>query len=150
VSLARDDDDFCRQDARFSTTPPQDTTITPTGVRIKYFIHGPGSDESSLCGAAVLSIDGVCPPFDAGSNQNLFQHFFGIEFHYADHTHIRGISQFEFASCFGFVDNLTYRLSHPSCKFALDLAIPHHTSAWIFEQLHAYLVFVLNSNCEIF
>jgi hypothetical protein len=150
VSLARDDDDFCRQDARFSTTPPQDTTITPTGVRIKYFIHGPGSDESSLCGAAVLSTDGLCPPFDAGSNQNLFQHFFGIEFHYADHTHIRGISQFEFASCFGFVDNLTYRLSHPSCKFALDLAIPHHTSAWIFEQLHAYLVFVRDSNCEIF
>jgi len=150
VSLARDDDDFCRQDARFSTTLPQDTTITPKGVRIKYFIHGPGSDESSLCGAAVLSTDGLCPPFDAGSNQNLFQHFFGIEFHYADHTHIRGISQFEFASCFGFVGNLTYRLSHPSCKFALDLAIPHHTSAWIFEQLHAYLVFVRDSNCEIF
>jgi hypothetical protein len=28
--------------------------------------------------------------------------------------------------------------------------IPGHTSAWIFEQVHTYLVFVRDSNCKIF
>ncbi len=30
------------------------------------------------------------------------------------------------------------------------MAIPGHTLAWIFEQVHAYLVFVWDLNCEIF
>ncbi len=80
----------------------------------------------------------------------MFQHLFGIKFHFGDHTHVRGISPFKFAQCFGYIDNLTYRLSHPSCKFALNLVVPYHTSAWIFEQIHAYLVFVWDLNCEIF
>ncbi len=80
----------------------------------------------------------------------MFQHLFGIKFHFGDHTHVHGISSFKFAQCFGFVDNLTYCLLHPSCKFALDLAVPTHTLAWIFEQIHAYLVFVRDSNCKIF
>jgi hypothetical protein len=150
VCLARDDDNFCRQDVRFTATNPSNNTPIPPGVTVKYYIHGHGSDEGILCGAAVISVDGVCPPFDAGANQNMFQHLFGIEFHFGDHTHVRGISQFEFARCFDFTDTLTYRLSHPSCKFALNSAVPHHTSAWIFDQLHAYLVFVRDSNCKIF
>ena len=95
-------------------------------------------------------MDGLCPPFDAGTNQNMFQHLFGIEFHFKDHTHVQGISPFEFTHCFGFTDNLTHRLSHPACKFSLDAALPGQTSAWIFKQVHAYLVFVRNSNCKLF
>ena len=150
VSLARDDDDFCRQDIRFTATAPTGDAPCPRGVSIKYHIHGHGSDDSSLNGSAVISVDGLCPPFDAGTNQNMFQHLFGIEFHFENHTHVRGISPFEFARCFGFIDNLTHRLSHPACKFSLDSALPGQTSAWIFEQIHAYLVFVRDSNCELF
>jgi hypothetical protein len=144
------DDDFCHQDVRFTATPPSNDTPIPQGVTIQYLIHGHGSDESSLCGAAVVSINGMCPPFDANTNQNRFQHLFGIEFHFGDHTHVRGNVSFEFAQCFGFVDNLTYPLSHPSCIFALDLAVPNHTLAWIFEQIHTNMVCVRDSNCEIF
>jgi hypothetical protein len=107
-------------------------------------------DESVFCGAAVVSVDGMCAPFDANANQNMFQHLFGIKFHYNNHTHVRGISPFEFARCFGFVDTLTYRLSHPSCTFALDSAVPQQTSAWIFDQVHAYLVVIRDSNCKLF
>jgi hypothetical protein len=150
MCLAREDDNFCCQDVQFTATNPSDEMPVPHGLVVKYYIHGHGSDEIILCGAAVVSVDGMCAPFDANANQNMFQHLFGIEFHFGDHTHIRGISPFEFARCFGFTDTLTYRLSHPSCKFALDAAIPGHTLAWIFEQVRAYLVFVKDLNCKIF
>jgi hypothetical protein len=75
---------------------------------------------------------------------------FGIEFSYKNYTHVCGISPFEFAQCFRFQDNLSYRLSHPSCKFALNMAVPSMTSAWIFDQVHAQLVFLCDSNCKIF
>jgi hypothetical protein len=136
VSLARDDDDFCRQDIRFTATDPSGDAPCPRGVSIKYHLHGHGSDESSLNGSAVISVDSLCPLFDAGTNQNMFQHLFGIEFHFENHTHVRGISPFEFARCFGFIDNLTHRLSHPACKLSLDSALPGQTSARIFEQVH--------------
>ena len=103
-----------------------------------------------LAGAAVISSDGLCPPFDASPNNNLFQHLFGIEFNYDNHSRVRGISPFEFARCFGFIDDLTYRLSQPANKFSLDAAVPARTSTWLFEQVHAHLTFIRDSNCEIF
>ncbi len=150
VSLGRNDNDFCCQDVRFTAAePPGDTPFT-LGINIKYYLHGHGSDESSLNGSAVISVDGLCPPFDAGTNQNMFQHLFGVKFHFENHTHVRRISPFEFAHCFGFTDNLTHPLSHPACKFSLHAALPGQTSAWIFKQVHAYLVFLRDSNCELF
>ncbi len=103
-----------------------------------------------LAGATVVSSDCLCPPFDACPNKNLFQHLFGIEFNYENHSRVRGISPFEFARCFGFIDGLTYSLSQPANKFSLDAAIPACTSAWLFEQIHAYLTFIRDSNCAIF
>jgi hypothetical protein len=100
VCLARNNDDFCRQDKRFTATDPPDGTPIPRGVIVRYYIHGHGMDESVFCGAAVVSVDGMCAPFDTNVNQNMFQHLFGIEFHYENHTHVRGISPFEFARCF--------------------------------------------------
>ncbi len=150
VCFGQDDDDFCRQDVRFTASDPPHGTPIPSGVLVKYYIHGQGMDESILCGAAVIAVDGMCAPFDATVNQNMFRHLFGVEFHHDNHTHVRGISPFEFARCFGFVDSLTYRLSHPSCTFALDSAVPQQTSTWIFDQVHAYMVLVRDSNCELF
>jgi hypothetical protein len=80
----------------------------------------------------------------------MFQHLLGIEFHFKNHIYVHRILPFGFTQCFVFVDILTYQLSHPSCKFALDAAIPGHTLAWIFEQVHACLIFVWVLNCEIF
>jgi hypothetical protein len=147
VSLAKDDDDFCCQDVRFtaSTTVP---TGVLRGILIRYFLHHPNSDEN-LTGTSVVSTEGLCPPFDACPNTNLFQHLYGIKFAYEGHLCVRGISPFEFACCFGFTDDLTYRLSHLKNKFCLDGAIPGRTSSWLFKQIHAHLVFLRDSNCEI-
>jgi hypothetical protein len=150
VSLARKDNDFFRQDIKFhATNPPTDAQSEPRIV-IKYFLHWHGTNKSTLCGCSVVSSNGLCSPFDAGDNQNMFQHLFGIEFSYENHTHVLGISPIKFAWCFGFYNNLTYHLSHPLCKFALDTAIPSMTSAWIFDQIHAQFVFLCDSNCKIF
>jgi hypothetical protein len=150
VSLAMDEVDFMRQDVKFTAMLPPWTCIHPPGVLLKYFLHGCHSDKSMLAGAAVVSSDGICPPFDVGPNKNLFQHLFGIEFNYKNHSRIRGILPFKFSCCFGFIDNLTHHLSQPANKFSLDAAIPAHTLAWLFEQIHAHLTFIRDSNCEIF
>jgi hypothetical protein len=97
----------------------------------------------------VVSTKGLCPPIDACPNTNLFQHLFGIEFAFEDHLRVWGIFPFKFACCFGFTDDLTYRLLHPKNKFCLDGTIPSRTSSWLFEQIHAHLVFLRDSNCEI-
>ena len=103
-----------------------------------------------LASAAVVLSDGLCPPFDASPNKNMFQHLFGIEFHYENCSHIRGILPFEFAHCFGFNDDLTYWLSQPANKFCLDATVPGCTLEWLLEQVHAHLTCIWDSNCEIF
>ncbi len=97
----------------------------------------------------MVSTEGLCPPFDACRNTNLFQHLFGIEFAFEDHLRVQGISPFKFAHCFGFTDDLTFRLLHPKNKFCLDGTIPSRTSSWLFKQIHTHLVFLRDSNCEI-
>ena len=129
VSLAVDDIDFMCQDVRFMATLPPSTFIHPPGVLLKYFLHGGHSDEFMLAGVAVVSSDGLCPPFVACPSKNLFQHLFGIEFNYGNYSRVCGISPFKFARCFGFIDDLTCRLSQPANKFSLDAAIPARTLA---------------------
>ncbi len=62
--------------------------------------------------------------------------------------HKWGISQFKFAHCFGFVDNLTC-LSKPANKYCLNAAVPAQTSVWLFNQVFDCLVLIRNMNCEI-
>ena len=56
ICLGPDNEDFCSQDVRFLASDPPDGTPTPTGVIVKYYIHGHGLDESILCGAAVTAV----------------------------------------------------------------------------------------------
>jgi hypothetical protein len=143
VSLAKYDADFCRkEDVCFITSEPSTPSGSPTDVHVKYFLHHPGSDSACLYSSAVISTAGLCAPFGACPNTNMFQHLFRIEFAYKNHVHIWGISPFEFAQCFGFTDNLTHRLSHPKDKFCLGGAFPSRTSGWIFEQIHTHLTFI--------
>ncbi len=93
VSLSKDDKDFCHQDARYRASNPPSPSPLPTGVEISSCLHTPNGDESQFSGSAVLSPHVLCPPFDACPNTNLFQHFFGIKFHYENHTQVWEISQ---------------------------------------------------------
>ena len=79
------------QYVKFMAALPPSTFIHPPDVLLKYFLHGCHSDESMLASAAVISSDGLYPPFGAGPNKNLFQHLFGIEFNYKNHSRVRGI-----------------------------------------------------------
>ncbi len=119
-------------------------------VLIKFNLHHAGKDATIMAGSNVLSISGLCPPFEACHNRNLFQHFFGIEFPFDGHTYVCAISSFEFAHCFNLIESIQYHLSHEKYHFGLDALMPAHTSAWVFEQVHSHLVFLLNSNCKVF
>ena len=149
VSLGKDEKDFCCQEVRYPASNPPSPSPLPPGVKISYCLHTPNGDKSQFLGSTVLSPHGLCPPFDACPNTNLFQHFFGIKFHYKNHTHVQGISQFEFACCFGFIDNLTYHLSKPANKYCLNTAVPARTSVWLFNQVFDHLVLIHNMNCKI-
>jgi hypothetical protein len=150
VLLAKEDYDFMRQDVGFTKTLPKPTLAIPPGVLVKYFLHEQHSEESMLASTAVVLSDGLCPPFDARPNKNMFQHLLGIKFHYENHSHVRGILPFEFSCCYGFNNNLTYWLSQPANKFCLDAAVPGHTLEWLLKQVHAHLTYTRDSNCEIF
>jgi hypothetical protein len=120
------------------------------GVMIKYHLHRANSNATILAGSSVLSSGGLCPPFESCPNQNLFQQFFGIEFIHDGHTHVRAISTYEFARCFGLVESIQYRLSHQKHKFGLDASMPGRTSAWLLEQIHSHLVYLRNANSKVF
>jgi hypothetical protein len=98
----------------------------------------------------VLSGDSLCPSFEACPNRNLFQQYFGLEFHHDGHTYVRAISTYKFMRCFNLVDKLQYRLSHEDYKFGLNASMPAKTSAWIFEQVHSHLVHLRDLNSKVF
>jgi hypothetical protein len=131
-------------------TLPKSTTHNLSTVTLKYHIHHAGSNETILVGLDVISVDGLCPAFNACPNSNIFQTYFGVEFNYDGRSYIQAISPFEFVRCHGFIDQLSYRLSQPPYKFSVDAVMPALTSAWLFEQVHAHLVYLRDSNCKIF
>jgi hypothetical protein len=140
-------DDDCKMTV--SIPKPAISTNSPSPV-IKYHIHRHDADGSILAGSSVLSTDSLCPPFDACPNRNIFQQFFGIEFHFKGHTYVRAISAYEFTCCFRLIEKIQYCLSHANYKYGLDASMPLKTSAWIFEQVHSHLVHLRDANSEVF
>ena len=120
------------------------------GTRVRYYLHCHDNNPSNLVGSAVVSVNNLCPPFTPLMHTNVFGHYFGIEFKHDGHTYVRAISPFEFVSCFGLTDELTYKLSHPSNTFCLDAVIPARTSARIFEVLLDRCIQISSSNFEFF
>ena len=122
-----------------STPKPAASTNSPS-VTIKYHLHRNNANGSIFAGSLVISTDGLRPPFDVCPNQNMFQKFFGIEFHFEGHIYVRAISAYEFTCCFSLVEQIQYWLSHYKYKYGLDASMPLKTSAWIFEQVHSHLM----------
>ncbi len=133
-----------------ASTPKPAVSTNCQFVNIKYHLHRGNANGSILAGSSVLSGESLCPPFEACPNQNLFQNYFGIEFHHDGHTYARAISTYKFTRCFGLLKRLQYQLSHESYKFELDASMPSKMSAWLFEQVHSHLVNLRDSNSEVF
>ncbi len=66
-------------------TNAQQASLNPD-VRHLYYLHRPDVDPSVLIGSAVVSVDGLCPPFQPMENGNLFGHYFGVKFVNDGHT----------------------------------------------------------------
>jgi hypothetical protein len=132
-----------------STPKLADLTKSPCPM-IKYHIHRKDANGSIFADSSILLTDSLCPPFKACPNQNMFQQFFGIEFHFEGHTYVRAISAYEFTCCFRLMEQLHYRLSHANYKHSLDALMPSKTLAWIFEQVHSHLVHLQDANSEVF
>jgi hypothetical protein len=122
----------------------------PSGLIAIYYLHWRDGNSLSLNGLAVLSLDSLCPLFDGSPNTNLFCGRFGVEFNCSDQHYVRAISPFKFASCYGFTDNLWYRLLQPDHWFPLNAGIPALTSAWIFDHVNDKLCEIGDSNTKIF
>jgi hypothetical protein len=78
ISLARNDADFDKQDTRLKVSTLKLTLNNDRGTIIKYSIHRPDSDDTVMVGLEVISVDGLCPAFNAYPNLNIFQTYFGL------------------------------------------------------------------------
>jgi hypothetical protein len=152
LCFGRDDNDFNKDEAMrmIMSAPKQAKLDSITPIVILYHLHCADDDASILAGSGILSLLSLCPPFEACSTRNLFQHFFGIKFHFDGHTYVCTILTLEFACCFNLIENIQYHLSHEKFRFGMDASMPAWTSAWIFQQVHLQLVFLRDSNCEVF
>ena len=158
ISFGKDDPSFNMDAHPHSNAPklvpceplPNAQTGTSTHLKIKYHLLRDGCESEPAIGSSVYSMDSLCPTFQSSPTSNIFQHYFGVEFLHDAHTYVRAISPFEFATCFGLVDDLSYHLSRPENRFALDAAIPAVTSAWVFDHIIERMVTARDSNCELF
>jgi hypothetical protein len=150
IFLPCEDEDFKKQDTQLQASAQPQTLSKANGVSIWYTLRRPDTNESVIVGSEVLSLDGLCPAFNACPNPNIFQHHFGVKFHHEGHSYVQTISPYEFVRCFGFICQMTYRLSHTTYKFAIDAAMPAHTSAWLLKQAHSYLTYLREANSEVF
>ncbi len=135
---AWDDADFAKQDTQLKASTPDSPLNNARGVLVWFSLHCPDTDDSVTLGSESISVDGLCPAFNACPNPNIFQQYFGIEFHHEGHTYIQVISSYKFFRCFGLIYQITHRLSHSTYEFALDSAMPACTSVWLLEQVHVY------------
>jgi hypothetical protein len=89
---------FAREDTLFNVAlmPPVHALLPsasvssslPSGLQPLYYLHLQETDTTILNGAAVISQDSLCPPFNGSSTTNLFKCHFGIKFHDNDHTYV--------------------------------------------------------------
>jgi hypothetical protein len=131
ISLACNDKDFEIQDMWLRALVQTNTSPAPNSISIWYTLHCPNTNKLVTLGSKVVSLDGLCPAFNACPNPNIFQHHFEIKFHHEGHSYVQAISLYKFVRFFGFIDQMMYRLSHPTYKFAMDAAMPARTSAWL-------------------
>ncbi|KAL3794570.1 hypothetical protein HJC23_008026 [Cyclotella cryptica] len=96
-----------------SEPKPGDSDEAARSAKTKYLLHRMSADASVAVGAQVLSLDGLCPPFQPQPNVNLFQNSFGIEFVHDGHVFVRPFSPFELARCFCLSGDITHALSQP-------------------------------------
>ncbi len=150
ISLANDDEDFEKQDTRLKALVQTNTSPVTNGVSIWYTLHRPDTNKLVMVGSEVVSLDGLCPAFNACPNPNIFQHHFGIKFHHKGHSYVQAISPYKFVRCFGFIDQMMCHLSHPTNRFAMDAAMAARTSAWLLKQAHSYLAYLRDANGEVF
>jgi hypothetical protein len=153
VSFAKEDSLFAAESNNgISATLPSASVLASLPVKLKpiYFLHARDSDHSIIAGAAILSLDSLCPPFDGSLNSNIFRSCFGIKFHAEDHTHIHVKSPFKFTLCFGLTHQLRYCLSQHVNWYVLVGGIPTLTLAWIFDHILKQLELICDSNTQIF
>jgi hypothetical protein len=124
ISLAHNDEDFEKQDTRLGALAQTNTSPVTSSISIWYTLHRPDTNKLVTVWSEVVSLDGLCPAFNACPNPNIFQHHFGIKFHHKGYSYVQAISLYKFIQCFGFIDQMTYHLSHPTYKLQMLLCQP--------------------------
>jgi hypothetical protein len=94
LCFGRDDNNFNKDKATLMivSVPKQAKLGSITPIMILYHLHRADEDATILAGSGILSPLSLCLPCEACPTRNLFQHFFGIEFHFDGNTYVRMIS----------------------------------------------------------
>ena len=113
-------------------------------------MHRLSDNRLSMVGSCVHAPSSLVPLFCATANRNLFDHYFGAEFHIDNRRYVRPISPFEFTWAFGLIDDFTYTLSKPEHVFSADAGIPARTSIWLCDHISDQLYELCDANCQVF
>jgi hypothetical protein len=151
LCLGQDDNKFNKEGQKMIATIPRpaDASASPS-IKIMYYLHQDNHDYSIFDGTSVLSPGSLYPPFESCLNHNLFQNYFGIEFHHDGSTYVHAISTYEFTQCFGLIKQIQYWLSHEQHRFSLDASMPGRTLAWLVEKVQSHFVCIHDDNREVF
>jgi hypothetical protein len=95
ILLACDNSNFTKQDTCLQASTPSIKSDEVAGVSVRYHLHCSNANASITLRSEVIFLDGLCPVFNACPNPNIFQHYFGIEFHHEDYSYVRAISPYK-------------------------------------------------------
>ncbi len=139
ISLARDKADSDKQDLQLKVSTPKSTQNHDRGIIIKYFIHHPGSDDTVLVGSEVISINWLCPAFNACPNSNIFQTYFRLEFNLimkVTHTLEPFCPTNSFIASTSSTSSLTDSLNHHANSVLMPLCLLARPSGYSSKSTH--------------
>jgi hypothetical protein len=144
ISLAHDDADFDKQDLQLKVSTHKSTTSKDSGIILKYSIHQPDSNNTVIVGSEVISVDGLCPAFNACPHSNIFQTYFGLKFHYNGHSYISTSepshpTNLFFAST-SLTNSLTGFLNHHTNSASTLLCLLACPSGYLSKSMHIWCI----------
>jgi hypothetical protein len=139
ISLACNDADFDKQDTQLKVSTLKLMPNNDRGIIIKYSIHSPDSNNTVLVGLEVISVNGLCPAFNACPNLNIFQTYFRLKFNHDGHLYIQAISSYDFfAASTSLTSSLTDSLNHHTNSVSTPLCLLACPSGYSSKSTHIW------------
>jgi hypothetical protein len=151
ISLAHNDADFDKQDTQLKVSTIKSMPNNDRGIIIKYSIHRPDSDNTVLVGLEVISVDGLCPAFNACPNLNISKPILDSSLimrvtHTSKPFHPTNL----FTASTSSTSSLTDSFNHHTNFASTPLCLLAHPSGYSSKSTHIWCTLEIDANSELF